>query len=90
MSKEYNGWNNYATFRVANDILNGITFEDSVTIDDLKEIVRDVVFSNASGHYLLTDYANSFLEKVDWDELVEVYNTDILADKLNLQSKHED
>jgi len=90
MSKEYNGWDNYATFRVANDILNGITFEDSVTIDDLKEIVRDVVFSNAGGHYLLTDYANLFLNTVDWDELVEVYNTDILADKLNLQSEHED
>ena len=83
MSK-YNGWNNYATFRVANDILNGITFEDSVTIDDLKEIVRDVVFSNANGHYLLTDYANLFLNTVDWAELVEVYNTDILTAKLNI------
>lgn len=80
----YNGWNNYATFRVANDILNGIAFEDSVTIDDLKEIVRDVVFSNANGHYLLTDYANLFLTTVDWAELAEVYNTDILTQKLNI------
>ena len=77
-STNYNGWNNYATFRVANDILNSITFEDSVTIDDLKEIVRDVVFSNSSGHYLITDYANLFLNTVDWAELAVVYNTDIL------------
>ena len=83
----YNGWNNYATFRVANDILNGITFEDSVTIDDLKEIVRDVVFSNANGHYLLTDYANLFLNTVDWTELAEEFNTDILTEKLNINGE---
>lgn len=82
---EYNGWRNYATFRVANDILNNITFENSVTTEDLQEIVRDVVLSNLSGHYLATDYINLFLYTVDWDELVEVYNTDILINKLNIQ-----
>jgi len=85
-----NGWNNYATFRVAHDILNDIKFEDSVTIDSLKEIVRDVVFSNVNGHYLITDYANLFLNTVDWAELADVYNTDILTAKLNLQAEHED
>jgi hypothetical protein len=79
-----NGWNNHATFRVANDILNNITFEDSVTTEDLQEIVRNVVFSNLKGHYLATDYINLFLYTVDWDELVEVYNTDILTAKLNI------
>jgi hypothetical protein len=80
----YNGWNNYATFRVAHDILNNITFEDSVTSDYLKEIVRYIVFSKPTGHYLLTDYANLFLNTVDWAELADVYNTDILTQKLNI------
>lgn len=81
----YNGWNNYATFRVANDILNNITFdEDGVTIDELKEIVRSVVLSNLSGNFLATDYINLFLNTVDWAELAEVYNTDILTAKLNI------
>ena len=81
----YNGWNNYATFRVANDILNNIAFdEDGVTIDELKEIVRSVVLSNLSGHFLATDYINLFLNTVDWAELAEVYNTDILTAKLNI------
>lgn len=84
-TQRYSGWNNYATFRVANDILNGIAFdEDGVTIDDLKEIVRSVVLSNLSGHFLATDYINLFLNTVDWAELAEVYNTDILTAKLNL------
>ena len=86
----YNGWNNYATFRVANDILNNIAFgynaeyKNGVTIDELKEIVRNVVLSNLSGHFLATDYINLFLNTVDWAELAEVYNTDILTAKLNI------
>lgn len=80
----YNGWNNYATFRVHNDILNGIDFENGVSIDTLQEIVRDVVFSNSNSHYLMTDYTNLFLKTVDWKEIAEVYNTDILTQKLNI------
>lgn len=80
----YNGWSNYATFRVHNDILNGIAFEDTVSTDDLKEIVTETVFRDRDVYYLLIDYANLFLNNVEWDELAEVYNTDILTQKLNI------
>lgn len=81
----YNGWSNYATFRVHNDILNFIKFEDSVSIEELREIVRDVVFSNVQDdRALCIDYTNLFLNNVKWDELAEVYNTDILTQKLNI------
>ena len=80
----YNGWSNYATFRVHNDILNGIAFEDTVSIDDLREIVTEVVFRDRDTYFLLTDYANLFLNTVGWSELAEVYNTDILTQKLNI------
>ena len=84
MSKEYNGWSNYATFRVHNDILNGIEFEDTVSIDDLREIVTNTVFRDRDAYFLLNDYANLFLNTVNWGELAEVYNTDILTMKLNI------
>jgi hypothetical protein len=74
--RPYNGWNNYATFRVHNDILNGIAFEESVSIDDLREIVTNVVFRDRDAYFLLNDYANLFLNNVDWEELVETYNYD--------------
>lgn len=90
MSKEYNGWNNYQTFRVSHDILSNVPFDELVTDEILREIVTDYLFSGNPVNTLITDYVNLFLQKVDWDELVEVYNTDILADKLNLQSGHED
>jgi hypothetical protein len=90
MEKEYNGWNNYQTFRVSHDILGNVFFDEMVTEKILRKIVTDYLFSGNPTNTLVTDYANLFLEKVDWDELVEVYNTDILADKLNLQPKHKD
>ena len=80
----YNGWSNHATFRVHNDILNGIAFEDTVSIDDLIEIVAETVFRDIDVYYLLTDYANLFLNTVNWEELAEVYNTNILTRKLNI------
>jgi len=90
MSKEYNGWNNYQTFRVSNDILSNVPFDELVTEKILREIVTDYLFSGSPTNTLVTDYVNLFLERVDWAELVEVYNSDILVDKLNLQSEHED
>ena len=80
----YNGWSNHATFRVHNDILNGIAFEDTVSIDDLREIVTETVFRDRDVYYLLIDYANLFLNTVNWSELAETYNTDILIQKLNI------
>ena len=80
----YNGWSNHATFRVHNDILNGIALEDTVSIDDLREIVTNTVFRDRDAYFLLNDYANLFLTTVNWSELAEVYNTDILTQKLNI------
>ncbi len=37
MSK-YNGWTNYATWRINLDILGDIEFEEHVSVDYLKEI----------------------------------------------------
>jgi hypothetical protein len=64
--------------------LNGIAFEDTVSIDDLIEIVAETVFRDIDVYYLLTDYANLFLNTVNWEELAETYNTDILTQKLNI------
>ena len=43
-NNKYNGWTNYATWRVNLEILGDIQFEDKTSADDLKEIVEDCVF----------------------------------------------
>jgi len=85
----YNGWSNHATFRVHNDILNGIAFEDTVSIDDLREIVTNTVFRDRNAYFLLNDYANLFLNTVNWGELAEVYNTAFKTNSIKLKFKYD-
>ena len=86
MNKEHNGWTNYATWRVNLEILGDIEFEETVTADDLKEIVEDVVFSNVEdGRSLCTDYARAFISEVNFYEIAESINAEI-----DLQPKYED
>ena len=69
----YNGWTNYATWRVNLEIFdNGETLSDmGFTRDGLHNQLRDyaeeIVCGEASG--LAIDYALAFLSDVDWAEI---------------------
>ncbi len=77
MSK-YNGWSNYATWRVNLEILGDIEFEETVTADDLKEIVEDCVFNNTvEKDCLAADYARSFIQQVNFYEIAEGINSEL-------------
>ena len=79
MSK-YNGWTNYATWRVNLEILGDIQFDEHISADYLKEIVEDCVFSNYeiySGSHLVEDYARSFISNVNFDEIAKYINEEI-------------
>lgn len=85
METTYNGWTNYATWRVMNDILNDIDFKEPVKIDDLKEIVEECVFRNfdtCDTPYLVEDYARRFLNDVDYHEIARIINEDLNINKL--------
>ena len=86
MSK-YNGWTNYATWRVHLEILGDIQFDEHVSADYLKEIVEDCVFSNYevySGSHLVEDYARSFVNNVNYSEIAQYINEEI-----DLQTKYD-
>ena len=88
MKTDYNGWTNYATWRVNLEILGDIEFEDVVSADYLKEIVEDVVFSNYeiySGSHLVENYARSFISNVNYDEIAKYINEEI-----DIQIKYDD
>ena len=87
-NNEYNGWSNYATWRVNLEILGDIQFEDKTSADDLKEIVEDVVFSQyefGSGYSLMYDYAKAFVSEVNFYEIAQSIN-----EELELQTKYDD
>ena len=75
--EKYNGWSNYATWRVNLEILGDIEFEDVVTVDDLKEIVEDAVFTNKTEGGLAEDYARAFLNQVNYYEIANIINEEL-------------
>ena len=84
--EKYNGWTNYATWRVNLEILGDIEFNEHVSADYLKEITEDCVFGSRdfSGLSLVKDYALSFLSQVNYYEIAKHINEEI-----DLQIKNE-
>ena len=86
MKTDYNGWTNYATWRVNLEILGDIEFEEIVTADDLKEIVEDCVFNNTvEKDCLAAYYARAFVSEVNFYEIAQSIN-----EELELQTKYDD
>ena len=86
MNEKYNGWTNYATWRVNLEILGDIEFENKMSADDLKEIVEDVVFSQYDGmNSLMYDYASAFVSEVNFYEIAQSIN-----EELELQTEYDD
>jgi hypothetical protein len=84
----YNGWTNYATWRVNLEIVDGYDpsdlFENSRAespaeltrelADCLEEMAKEFVENSGGGVAL--DYAMAFLDGVNWDEIAEHYVED--------------
>ena len=70
-NKEYNGWTNYATWRVMLELFERHTSEDNLNADSCKELAEDIVEDNAQ---LAQDYANAFLDEVNWYEIADAIN----------------
>ena len=79
--KKYNGWTNYATWRINLEILGDInSLTNNTSADDLKEIVEDVVFSQyelGNGSHLVEDYARAFISRVNFYEIAQSINEEL-------------
>ena len=81
MSEKYNGWTNYATWRINLEIFdgfnpreyfsdaNGDIWEDELA-DNLKAYAEEIIEST-SVPGLARDYAMAFLDNVDWEEIAK-------------------
>ena len=71
----YNGWTNYATWRINLEILGDIDWYETehVDVDYLQELVENIVFDNYAQpkNGLMEDYARAFLNKVNYHEILE-------------------
>ena len=73
-----NGWSNYQTWKINNEILVNIEFDHPVTYDYLEEIVNAEVFGSTDPRKstLMESYARSFVSEVNFEELADAINSD--------------
>ena len=85
MKTDYNGWTNYATWRINLEILGDMEFNKQVSADYLENLVEDRVFTNAVvKDCLAADYARAFIAQVNFWEIANNINEEI-----ELQTKYE-
>jgi hypothetical protein len=78
MDKTYNGWTNYATWRVNLEMFDGSTLEDFNTVEVepyplslyLKDCAEELI-CETSTEGLARDYALAFLSEVDWRSIAQ-------------------
>ena len=72
-TETYNGWTNYATWRVNLELWAGYETESPVSPEFVEETSQE--YMNPDGEESIrVDYANAFMSDVNWDEIAEAIN----------------
>ena len=91
-NKKYNGWTNYATWRVQLEIIDGYDWyeHEHVDADYIKELVEDAVFGDGpeiNKDQLKNSYANAFLSDVNYYQIAENLINEAENEKEEAQGK---
>lgn len=71
----YNGWTNYATWRINLEVFYGFdTDGDEWDADQCENYVDELLSLEADGNTLALDYARAFVSDVNWHEIAEALN----------------
>ena len=76
----YNGYTDYATWRITSDLFSNVEFTEPVTADYILEIAEEIVFDNyeiKQGSHHVEDYARVFLAMANYREIADTINEDI-------------
>ena len=74
-TEKYNGWTNYATWRINLEIFDGLYSDmegEQATAESCKDYAEEVV--SDSGEGLALDYAMAFIASVNWQEIADHLN----------------
>lgn len=83
--KTYNGWTNYATWRVQLEIFDGMEIHEEMSLKDVKDYAEQII-EDTSTPGLARDYALAFLSDVDWQEIADNLND---YNEINLRDEEE-
>ena len=80
-NKTYNGWFNYATWRINLEIFDGFDAEDQYGIDSdcdaydlgqhLKDYAESIIEIDVPSKSLALSYAHAFMQDVNWSEIAQ-------------------
>jgi len=70
----YNGWTNYATWRVNLEMFDG--YEGTLSADTAREIVEEHI-NETTKESLARDYALAFISDVNWHEIAAHYQEEV-------------
>ena len=72
-NQTYNGWTNYATWRVNLEMFDGS--EGIWTADSARDFVEDVIIDSTPDG-IARDYALAFISDVNWHEIAAHYEAE--------------
>lgn len=75
MTEKYNGWTNYATWRVNLEMIDGLeidSFPQDLTglADSLRDYIEGFIEEDSASEYVKS-YAFAFLSDVNWYEIAQ-------------------
>ncbi len=72
---KYNGWTNYATWRVNLELFSDMDYKDYFdefpNVEMLEDYVENVVFEHTGSMGLMEDYARAFIREVNFFEIYD-------------------
>jgi hypothetical protein len=69
----YNGWTNYATWRVNLELFDGLDLDRDVDAGELEQSAYDTI-TGSEGSDLVIGYALAFIRDVNWWEIAKGIN----------------
>lgn len=72
----YNGWTNYATWRINLEMFDGYEPASEMSADDLKFMAIELIELECPTEALAFDYAMAFLDDVNWNEIAEAHKAE--------------
>ncbi len=83
---EYNGWTNYATWRVNLELFSDMDYKDYFdefpNVEMLEDYVENVVFEHTGSMGLIEDYARAFIREVNFFEIYDHIRENYQHDKM--------
>ena len=69
----YNGWTNYATWRIMLEVWDGYDTDTAVDHNFIEEQTQELL-NPEDNQGLVYDYANAFMSDVNWHEIANAIN----------------